>query len=144
MGDRDFSIGSRHFKLHKIDTIKQFHIVRRIAPILSEMLPAMKDAAAKKVQDVESLPEDEKLDMVAKFASPTMNGLSRLSDSDSELVLFGLLNAVEIQQASGNWIRVAQPTMLMVQDLELGLLMQIAGRAFFYNLSGFFVALPQV
>jgi hypothetical protein len=43
MTDRDFSIGTRNFKLGKLDAFKQFHIVRRIGPLLSELLPAMKD-----------------------------------------------------------------------------------------------------
>jgi hypothetical protein len=80
---------------------------------------------------------------MAKIVSPIMMGLSKLSDQDSEFVLFGLLASVEVQQAAGNWARVATPTMVMIQDLELPQLLQIAGRAFMYNLSGFFGALPR-
>ena len=139
MSDRDFSIGGRQFKLNKIDAFKQFHIVRRIGPILSDLLPALKDAKG----SADKMSEDAKLDALAKIATPVMSGLSRLSDADSELVLYGLLASVEMQQDSGNWARVCNGTMLMMQDLELPVLLQIAGRAFIFNLSSFFAGLPQ-
>jgi hypothetical protein len=89
MSDSDFSIGGRDFKVRKIDAIKQFHIVRRISPILAELLPAMKGMQESKDQD--------QMDQIAKFLTPIMDGLSKLSDADSEIVLYGLLNAAEIK-----------------------------------------------
>lgn len=139
MSERDFEIGGRKFKLNKIDAFKQFHIVRRMAPLLADLLPAMKDA--KSIS--ESADESEKLDQLAKIAAPFMSGISKLTDVDADRVLFGLLSSVEVLQSSGNWARVASDSMLMMQDLELPVLLQIAGRALMYNLSGFFAALPQ-
>lgn len=140
MSDRDFEIGERKFKLNKIDAFKQFHIARRIAPILADLLPAMKDI--QKVQKLDNLSESERLDEFAKIAGPLMIGISKLSDEDSNRVLYGLLSSVEVQQPTGNWARVATDQMVMMQDLELPILLQIAGRAFAFNLSGFFGALP--
>lgn len=140
MNEREFVVGGREFKLCKIDAFKQFHVVRRIGPILSDLVPALKDA--KKLQD-KTLTEDEKLDAIGKLVSPIMEGLSKLSDADAEMVMFNLLQAVEMKQSAGNWIRVSTGSMLMVQDLELPAMLQLAGRAFVFNLSGFFSALPQ-
>ncbi len=140
MNDRDFEIGGRKFKLSKIDAFKQFHIVRRIGPLLSELLPAMKEMP--NLKNIDQASEAEKLDQMAKFVAPIMNGLSKLSDSDADLVLFGLLSSVEVQQPAGNWAKVATNSMLMIQDMELPVLLQIAGRAFMFNLSGFFGGLP--
>ncbi len=138
--DRGFEFGGKKFQLSKIDAFKQFHIVRRVGPILSDLLPAMKDA---KKLTAENLSEEEKFEGLAKLATPIMSGLSKLSDADAELVLFGLLQAVEMQQPAGNWMRVSTGSLLMVQDLELPALLQLAGRSFMYNLSNFFGALPQ-
>ncbi len=135
-----FEIGSQKFQLSKINAVKQFHIVRRIGPILADLLPAMKDI--QRVAKVE-MSESDKLDEFAKIAAPLMMGLSKLSDVDADRVLYGLLSSVEAQQATGNWARVATDSMLMLQDLELPILLQVAGRAFAYNLSGFFGALPR-
>lgn len=141
MSDRDFEFGGKKFKLSKINAFKQFHIVRRIGPILSDLVPVLSGANALKNPD--KLSEEEKLTAIAKFATPIMQGLSKLSDADAETVLFGLLEAVEMQQAAGNWAKVASGSMLMIQDLELPVMLQLAGRAFMHNLSGFFSALPQ-
>jgi len=145
--DREFSFGGRNFKLSKIDAFKQLNIVRRITPILSELLPAFQQIGLKggfaKIGAIEALPENEKLEMVSKFLSPILTGMSKLSDEDTEKVLFGLLSSAEVQQAAGNWARVSTDKMLMIQDLELAAMLTIAGRAFMFNLSGFFSALPQ-
>lgn len=138
--DREFSVGTKDFKLCKIDAFKQFHIVRRIAPILSELLPSL--AGAQKIATQKDLSESEKFEEFAKIAAPFMAGLSKLSDEDSNRVLFGLLSSVEVKQESGNWAKVSTDSMLMMQDLELPVLLQIAGKAFMFNLAGFFAALP--
>jgi cytochrome c551/c552 len=138
--EKNFELGGRKFQLSKLDAFKQYHIVRRVGPILSDLLPAMSKAKA----DDSKLSQEEKLENIANFLTPIMNGLSKLSDGDAEFVLLGLLQAVEVKQEPlGNWGKVAVNSMLMMQDLELPILLQLAGRAFFYNLSGFFAALPQ-
>ncbi len=143
MGKQDFSIGDKQFKVRKLDAIKQFHILRRISPILEELLPAL-GGISKSAKNIDSLNEDEKFDVIAKFVGPIMKGLSQLSDEDANLVLFGLLSAVEIQQQpAGNWTSVVVGSSLMIQNLELPALMQLASQAFMFNLSGFFSALPQ-
>lgn len=140
----EFEIGGRKFKVRKIDAMKQFHIVRRVTPILAEVLPALKSAGKFASEaELKKLPDDKKWDLVTGIAGPTMNGLSKLEDKDADLVLHGLLEAVEVQQTGGNWAKISSGGMLMMQDLELPVLLQVAGRAFIFNLSGFFSALPQ-
>lgn len=140
MSERDFEIGGRSFKLNKINALKQFHIVRRIGPILSDLLPAL--AEIQHVQN-ESISESQKLEEFAKIASPLMSGLSKLSDKDADYVLYGLLASVEMQQSTGNWMKIANGELLMAQDMDLAVLLQIAGKAFAFNLQGFFAALPR-
>lgn len=138
--ERDFEFGGKKFKLNKVNAFKQFHIVRRIGPILTELLPAMKDIQKLQKEDIS---EAEKFDGMVQLAGPLMAGLSKLSDKDSEFVLYGLLASVEIQQDAGNWAKVSTESMLMIQDLELPMLLQLAGRAFMYNLANFFAVLPR-
>lgn len=143
--ERDFEYGSRKFKLSKLDPFKQLHVVRRIAPILNDMLPALKDSGALKggLKEIEGLPESEKLDMVVKVISPIMMGMSKLTDEDTEIVVHGLLEAVEMQQPTGNWVKISTGKMLMVQDMDLPVLLNLAGRSFMFNLARFFSVLPQ-
>src|SRR5665213_171040 len=98
MTDRDFEIAGKKFKISKINAFMQFHIVRRIAPLLSELLPAL-TVIQKSAQAMSSMSESDKLDEFAKIASPILMGLSQLSDENADKVLFGLLSSVEMQQA---------------------------------------------
>lgn len=136
MADNEFTIMNRNFKVSKIDAFKQFHIVRRLAPILGDLAPiAMKFSK----MDQSELKQDQ-----FEALSPVLNGLAKLSDKDADLILYGLLSAVEIQQAEfGNWAKISDGKTLFFTDLELPILVQAAGRAFMYNLSGFFAALPK-
>lgn len=131
--ERDFEIGPRKFKLNKIDTFKQFHIVRRLAPILGDLIPVIMKLKGSGINP-DALTDDQ----MGMFA-PIMAGIAKLSDADANLVLLGLCSSVEMQQMPiGNWARVATDAGLMFQDLTLPLLFQIAGRALQFNLSGFF------
>lgn len=133
MSDRDFEIGSIKFKMNKLDPFKQFHILRRLSPLLSDLMPVASKLAG---------PNAKMEDQFEAFI-PIFNGISKLSDEDANRVLLGLLSSVEMQQSSGNWARIASDSNLMFQDLELQVLLQIAGRAFGYNLKGFLAGLPQ-
>jgi hypothetical protein len=138
MDNNNFEIGDRKFKVSKINAMKQFHIVRRIGPILGEMMPAIQKIAKSK----EQLSQEEQLEHAAEFVTPIMNGLSRLSDKDADFVLFSLLAAVEINQ-DGAWSKLVVNDNLMFDMLGLPVLLQAAGRAFMYNMTGFFGALRQ-
>jgi hypothetical protein len=136
MNERDFEVGGRQFKLGKIDAFKQFHIVRRLGPILGDLIPvAQKISGA----NLASMSEEEKFSHLSQLLTPVMNGLSKLSDKDANLVLLGLCSSVEMHQPqSNNWARVSTTEVLMFQDLSLPTLLQVAGRAFMFNLSDFF------
>ena len=141
MSEKDFSAGGIDFKIGKINAFKQFHIARRLAPILADMLPGMKKMQA--IKD-DNLTEDQRLDQIAEIAGPIMNGLSKLSDSDADFVLMGLLAAAELKQPTGNWARIVVDGRLMFDNLDLPTMLQVAGRVFMENIAGFFGALPQV
>lgn len=137
----EFELGGRKFKLHKINAMVQFHVVRRIGPLLTEMMSVMAKIAKK---NVDGMSEEAKLEEFALIATPIMTGLSRLSDTDSEYVLFRLLTAVEMHQPQFNvWGKVATESAIMMQDLEFPVLLQLAGRSLMFNLKGFFSLLPQ-
>lgn len=133
MSDRDFSIGALKFKVNKLDVFKQFHIMRKMTPILADLMPVARKLAQT------SIPGDEQFEALV----PIMNGISKLSDTEASNVLLGLLSCIEVQQAQGNWAKVATDNHLLFQDFELPLLMQLAGRAFAFNLKGFLAGLPQ-
>lgn len=140
--NRDFEAGGKKFKLNKINAFDQFHIVRRLAPVLGELLPVLgkiKGMSAEQLDDPKFLEEH-----LGDFA-PVLDGFAKLSDQDSNRVLMGLCSAVEMHQPESNsWAFVVRGQNLMFQDLELPTLLQIAGRSFAYNMADFFRSAPQV
>lgn len=145
MSERDFTIGSHRYKVGKIDAFKQFHIARRLGPMMGGIIPVAQKLEARfgKLKP-EEMGKDQ-LDAIAEIAQPILVGFAKLSDEDANRVLLGLCSAVEMEQTSqGGWARVATDAGLMFQNLELPELMQIAGRSFMYNIAGFFKLAPQV
>jgi hypothetical protein len=135
-----FSIGEREFSLSKINAIQQYHIVRRLAPVLAELLPVAQKYGKMTPEQLDSRVAEDSLGDLA----PVLNGIAKLSDADSNKILYGLLAAVQVKQGQGNWANVSSGEQLMFQDMELPVLLQVAGRALMFNLSGFFATLPQV
>ncbi len=141
MTTREFEAGGRKFQLVKIDAMKQFHIMRRIGPILADMVQGFQSIT--KAKD-EKLSEEQMLAAFGKLAEPVMGGLAKLPDADADFVLMSLLSSVEVYQAQfSNWSRISNGTSIAMQDIELPILLQAAGKALMYNLSGFFALLPR-
>ncbi len=142
MEGNSFSIGSDEFKVRKLSAMKQFHVTRRIAPLLGELIPVAQLLGKNKT---ENLSEDQQLEQVAKFVTPIMEGLSKLSDKDAEFVLYTLLSCVEYKQPQFEvYASIVVDDRLQIQNLELPVLLQAAGQAFMFNLKGFFGALPKL
>src|ERR1700729_1492795 len=114
-------IKGKKFKIGKTEVMKQFHVARRISPILSDALPAMK-----KMQELqasggfEAMDENRKFEAISGVITPFVHGMSKLNDADAELVLYSLLGCVEVFQPEfKTWARVANEKTLMMQDIDL-------------------------
>lgn len=141
MNDRDFSIKDKKFKLNTLDLMKQHRIVRRMGPILGEIVVV---ASRIKNEINKCVTEDEKLALFTKLLPPIMDGIAKLDDASGDFVLLALCSAVEIHQPqSNNWARVSNGESFMFQNLTLPEAYQIAGRAFMFHLGDFFVIAPQ-
>lgn len=124
----------------KIPALAQFHIVRRLAPIIGDLLttlgPMMK---GKKAGDKFELTEEEML----KGLGPIMMSISKLSDEDANYAIFGLLNPVRRKISSaGGYAKINTGENLMFEDIDMAVMIQIAVKSFVANLGGFINALP--
>lgn len=135
------TIGGRVFVLSKMDVFKQAHVVRRVGPIMAGMLPALQGLFEAR-KDFDSLSEEQKLAKLTPLAEPVMTGLAKLTDEDFDYVLHRLLECAEVD--TGKVLaKVYQNGVLMVGDMTLPIMLQVAGRVFMFNLAGYFSALPQ-
>lgn len=121
----EFELEGRTYRANKIDARAQFHIVRRLAPVLGEIAPALQGKGR-----LGALP-------------PLANAVAKLTDSDADYVIFGLLKAVVRKQDQGlGWGPVATGEQLMYDDITMPLMLKLAWQSFSFNMSGFFAALP--
>lgn len=124
---KDVELGGQTYRIGVIDAISQFHIARRLAPILGDLVPLVKEGRA---NGLEAL-------------APMAASLARLSDADANYCLFGLLKVVQRKQPNGlGWGPVSTGEQLLYADLTMPAMLQLAGQAFSHNLAGFFDALP--
>lgn len=122
----EFELEGHTYRANKIDARSQFHIVRRLAPVIGELVPALKGGKG----ELDALP-------------PLANAISKLSDADADYCLFGLLKALSRKQPQGTgWGPVTTGEQLMYDDITMPQMLQLAWRAFSHNMSGFFAALP--
>lgn len=121
----EFELEGRTYRANKIDARTQFHIVRRLAPVLGEIAPALQGKGG-----LDALP-------------PLANAVAKLTDSDADYVIFGLLKAVVRKQDQGlGWGPVATGEQLMYDDITMPLMLKLAWQSFSFNMSGFFADLP--
>ena len=124
----EFQLGDHKYTVGKLDARTQFQIVRRLAPVLSELVPALKTKG--NAQDFEAL-------------VPLAGAIAKLSDEDADYCLFGLLKVVYRDQGNGLGTGpVCTGTSLMYQDIDMQKMLQLAWKSMSFNMSGFFVGLP--
>lgn len=120
----EFELNGEEYKLSKIDTISQFHLVRKLAPIFGELA---------------ALNGEQKDDAIAKLTG----AVAKLSNEDAEYCLYGLLKAVSKKQKSGmGYAAIVSNNVLMYQDIDLQTMMQLAFKSLQHSLANFFQNAP--
>ena len=122
----EFETEGRTYKVNKIDARSQFHIVRRLAPVLGQVAPAIQGGKG----GMDALPA-------------LADAIAKLSDDDADYVLFGLLKVVNRKQDQGlGWGPVCTGTSIMYDDITMPTMLKLAWEAMSFNMSGFFASLP--
>jgi hypothetical protein len=119
----EFDIAGNTYRAGKMDTFKQFHVSRRLAPVLGGL-------AAVAGGDVKDF---------TAFLQPIADAIARMSDADCDFILQSCLGVVQRQQGNA-WSPVfaGAGKALMFDDIDLGVMLQIAVQVIQDNLGGFF------
>jgi hypothetical protein len=118
-----FTVADHEYMAAPLDTFKQLHIVRRLAPILGTLLVVNKQLLK---------PEDA-------FA-PLVEGLARMSDDDCDFVLHNCLAVCQRQvQGSTTWGPIFNmgAKRMMYDDIKLAQMLEIAYHVLQENLADF-------
>lgn len=122
----EYELNGQTYRIGKLDARAQFHIVRRLAPVLGELAPSIQGGK----NGLEALPA-------------IASAIAKLSDADADYCLFGLLRVVSRKQANGlGWSPVSTENLMMFDDIDMAAMLRLAWQTLSYNISGFFAALP--
>lgn len=121
-----FTVREQTYKAGRIPAVKQFHILRRIAPVVSGLKP-----------DMASNPE-------AAFG-PLADVLAGMPDEQADYILFGLLEHAQRQMPEGmGFAPVVINRVINHIDITMPDMMLIAWHVLRENMGDFLAALPQI
>ena len=145
----EFTVGPNHYRARKMTAFQQFHVARRLAPVISELLTtgsALAELASldQPLKEGEAPPGADPSKLIVPFA----DALSRVSDDDCNYVLGACLGMVQRQQGGNGagtvtWSSVwnERGKTIMFDDInELAPMMEIVIQVLQDNMTGFFAA----
>lgn len=117
----EFNLGEKQFRTSKLDALAQFHVSRKLAPIIPTLIPVFvkiaKDGA--ELSDIASY---------AEILAPFADGLAAMSNEDSEYVITTCMSVAKRKAAgSDNWAPIWSNSAraCMFDDMDLGDIIQI-------------------
>jgi hypothetical protein len=125
----DFTIGSRNYKVGKMDAMTQFHVVRRLAPILDSL------------RDVLSKADGFSIDAL----SPIADVIAKMSDADSEYIIGSCMAVTTREEAGGRgWANIWSLTAKrpMFDDIDMGTMLHVTFHVIMDSIAPFSSALP--
>lgn len=114
----EFEIKGQQYRAGRLDAFKQFHVARRLAPLLGGI--------AKGGQG----------DFSA-FLQPMAEALAGMPDADCDFILNTCLAVVQRQQGNA-WAPIIKGKELMFEDIDMGSMIQITIKVIQENLGSFF------
>lgn len=134
----EFEIEGKQFRFDKLTAMQQFHVSRKIAPLIPPLMPIF--AQIKKDTDGEgkkSLVDD--FGAIGPLLQPFADGLADMSDASSEYVFGTCLSSIRYQHG-GNWVPMWSPTGNVCMFMELNdasLLLRLVVRVITESLAPF-------
>lgn len=145
------TVGDYEYRIGRLPPFKQFHIARRLAPLLAAMSKGAVNAFGEQQSEAPALvvraessneqAEEQAQDSLIKFVQPIAEALASMSDADTEYVLNTCLAAVTRKQGE-RFAPVMVNARLMFQDIQLADMMQLTVAVVRENLGDFFPAPP--
>ncbi|WP_175788110.1 phage tail assembly chaperone [Burkholderia cenocepacia] len=154
----EIELSGKRYQIGKLNAMQQFHVSRRIAPIIPSIIPVLmkfyaeversRNAAANAALGALAAGEDASaaeqrgvlglVDSIAPVLQPFADALASLKDEDAEYVFGTCLSVVERQHQNG-WAKVwsaAHKTSLF-DDMDMGSMLPLVVRVVVENLGPF-------
>lgn len=135
-------ISGHQYQFGKLSAMKQWNVLRRVAPAMVGVLGMANLKAAAAADGGEN--QFDVKDLIDKI-EPFLDAMSKLSDEDNAYVIDACLSVVTRgQEGDRGWAPVGSSSALMFQDIDLLVMMRLVFEAGRENLLGFFAAFQQM
>ncbi|MCA8480239.1 hypothetical protein LGN35_20050 [Burkholderia multivorans] len=139
----EIELNGTRYAIGKLSAMQQFHVSRRIAPIIPPMIPVLLQFY-EEMDKTEKVSADEKQGVLALVTSvapvlqPFADALAGLKDEDAEYVFGTCLSVVERWQGAG-WAKVWNFThkTSMFDDIGIDVMLPLVVRVVVANLGPF-------
>lgn len=127
----ELEIGGNTYRINSMSAMTQFHVMRKLGPVLPGIVPVLAQAAAALPQadgqeDGGAMTTVDGVAAIAMAARPLLDGLAAMADADAEYVINHCLSAVMRRDAGGkSWNAVSRDGVTMFDDIDLMTSMQI-------------------
>lgn len=122
----EFEINGVQYRSDRMDAKKQFHVARRLAPLLAGLGGAIKGEKAG----------------FAEFVGPIADAVSKMSDEDTDYVIDACLRVVQRQQGQTWQAVTSRGGDLMFDDIDLPVMLRLTVAVIQQSLGGFFPGGP--
>ncbi|GAA7770988.1 hypothetical protein RN01_29850 [Cupriavidus sp. SHE] len=136
---REIELGGVQYSIGRLTAKQQFHVSRRIAPVIPPLIPVFLKLAKTvggAAGAVDALSKD--LDGFGQVLQPFADALAAMNDADADYVMDNCLTAVQRQQPTG-WARVVslEQKTLMFQDMDMSVILPLVVQVIVANLGPF-------
>ena len=142
----ELEIGGNTYRINNMPAMTQFHVMRKLGPVLPGIVPVLAQAAAALPQadgqeDGGAMTTVDGVAAIAMAACPLLDGLAAMADADAEYVINHCLSAVMRRDAGGkSWSAVHRDGVTMFDDIDLMASMHLVWAVLRENYTGFFRA----
>ena len=120
----ELELAGHKYRTGRIDARKQFSIFKRLAPILQELVTAVREISPDGAPPDTSSPEAQNA-FLEKLSGPLAASFKQIDDDDSNYIIDVCLNVCE-RASGGGWAPLMRGGALMFDDLRYDLSTQLS------------------
>lgn len=129
---KEIEVGGNMYQLGRLDAMKQFHVSRRLVPVLASFSEL---GEAFKAKD-----GDESMNIAALL--PLGEAIAKLSDADAEYIIKTCLGVVKrLDKTSDRYTALMVRDQFAYQDLSMVEMVRLTGEVVMENMGDFFSGL---
>lgn len=133
MNENNVEINGAEYSIGRLDAMKQFHLARKLMPMLLKAGVNAQDFLGKKEEDFE-------VDaLIEKILGPLVEEISRRTDEEIEHIIYPCLDVVTRKQGPA-WAKVkaSGQNALMFPDMDASVILRLTFEVIQRNLASFF------